>query len=44
MVDVGEAAPSFTLRDHNGEEISLEQFKGQKHVVLHTFVLAFTPG
>ena len=44
MAEVGQLAPSFTLRDHNREEVSLEQFKGQKYVVLHIFPVAFTGG
>lgn len=30
----GEPAPNFQLRDHNGNSISLESFRGQKNVVL----------
>lgn len=44
MIEVGSAAPNFSLRGHDGEEYSLGQFHGQKWVVLHTFPLAFTGG
>ena len=44
MVEIGQPAPPFTLRDHNREEVSLEQFKGQKYVVVHIFPACFTGG
>jgi peroxiredoxin len=44
MVDIGQSAPDFKLMDHNREEISLSQFKGEKWVVLHVFPSAFTGG
>ncbi len=44
MVEVGQPAPDFTLRDHNGEQVTLSQFKGQKAVVLSFHVLSFTGG
>jgi peroxiredoxin len=44
MVEAGQPAPSFTLKDHTGQEISLEQFKEQRYVVLHVFPAAFTSG
>ena len=43
MLQAGASAPEFTLRSHDGEEISLEQYR-DKWVVLHTFPLAFTGG
>jgi len=43
MLDVGSPAPSIKLKSHEGEEISLEQYRG-KWVVLHTFPLSFTGG
>ena len=33
MIAVGDAAPDFTLRSHQGDEISLAGFKGDKWVV-----------
>ena len=44
MIAIGDAAPDFTLRSHDGEEVSLSGYKGDKWVVLHTFPLAFTGG
>lgn len=43
-VQVGDTAPDFTLRDHNGNEVTLSSFKNQKNVVLAFYVLAFTAG
>ena len=43
-VQVGDPAPDFTLRDHNGNEVTLSSFKNQKNVVLAFYVLAFTAG
>ena len=34
FVHLGENAPEFSLPAVGGETISLEQFRGQKHVVL----------
>lgn len=41
---VGDPAPDFTLRDQNGQPVSLSSFKGKKNVVLAFYVLAFTGG
>lgn len=38
---IGDLAPEFTLKDTEGNDVSLEQFKG-KSVVLLFFPLAFT--
>ena len=43
MLDVGAKAPSFTLPDGDGTEISLDNFRGKK-VVLWFFPKANTPG
>ncbi len=43
MLDIGEKAPSFTLPDGDGTEISLDNFRGKK-VVLWFFPKANTPG
>ena len=43
MLEAGAATPDFTLRSHDGEEVTSEGLKG-KWVVLHTFPLAFTGG
>ena len=44
MVDVGQPAPSFTLKSHENQDDSLADFKGEKWVVLHIFPAAFTGG
>lgn len=41
-ISVGDAAPDFTLRDQNGADISLSDFKGQKNVVLVFYPFAFS--
>jgi len=43
MLEAGAPAPDFTLKSHDGEQISLNQYRG-KWVVLHTYPLAFTGG
>jgi mycoredoxin-dependent peroxiredoxin len=40
--EVGELAPTFTLRDQNNQKVSLEDFRGNKNVVLVFYPLAFT--
>ena len=42
MVDVGQAAPDFTLRDQDGAEVTLSSFRGERNVVLVFYPLAFT--
>ena len=42
MPSVGEPAPTFTLRSHQGGEISLEDFRGNKHVVLVFYPMDFS--
>ena len=42
MVDVGQAAPDFTLRDQDGAEVTLSSFRGERNVVLIFYPLAFT--
>ena len=41
---IGDPAPDFALRDANRNKVTLSDFKGEKHVVLAFYVLAFTPG
>ena len=43
MLEVGTKAPSFTLPDQTGEDVSLSNFSGKK-VVLWFFPKASTPG
>lgn len=40
-INIGDAAPDFTLKDQNGEEVSLSDFKG-KRVLLSWHPLAWT--
>jgi mycoredoxin-dependent peroxiredoxin len=42
MVEVGQRAPDFTLKDQNNEEVSLHGFAGRQNVVLVFFPVAFT--
>jgi peroxiredoxin len=39
---VGAIAPDFTLKNHDGNEVTLSQFRGQKNVILSFHPLAFT--
>ena len=43
MVEVGQAAPEFTLHDQEGNEVSLSDFRGQR-VVVYFYPKADTPG
>ncbi len=43
-IKVGDTAPDFTLRDQNGKQVSLHDFKGKKNVALAFYVFAFTGG
>ena len=43
-IKVGDQAPDLTLKDQNGNDVSLASFRGKKNVVLAFYVLAFTPG
>lgn len=43
-INVGSTAPDFTLRDQNGKQVSLHDFRGKKNVVLAFYVFAFTGG
>jgi len=42
MIEVGQQAPDFTLRDQNNEEVTLSSFRGQKAVLVIFYPLAFT--
>lgn len=42
MVEVGQAAPDFTLMDQNKQEVSLRDFAGRKNVVLMFYPSTFT--
>lgn len=41
-VELGDAAPDFTLRDQHGQDVSLSSFRGEKTVVLMFFPFAFS--
>ena len=41
-LEVGQPAPDFTLDAHDGSQVTLSSFKGQKNVVVFFFPKAFT--
>ena len=43
MIEVGTVAPGFSLADQFSRTISLDQFKGKRHVMLLFYPLDFTP-
>ena len=43
MLNIGEKAPNFTLKDKNGEDVSLKDFQGKK-IVLYFYPKDNTPG
>lgn len=42
-LSVGQIAPDFTLKTHDGRVVRLGDYRGQKNVVLAFFPLAWTP-
>jgi mycoredoxin-dependent peroxiredoxin len=42
MINIGERAPDFTLRDQNNEEVQLSSFRGRKAVLIIFYPFAFT--
>jgi mycoredoxin-dependent peroxiredoxin len=42
MLEPGTEAPDFTLKDQNGQPVTLSDFRGAKNVLLVFFPLAFT--
>ena len=44
FLGVGEQAPNFSLANQRGELVTLEQFKGDKNVVVYFYPKAMTPG
>jgi mycoredoxin-dependent peroxiredoxin len=42
-IEVGQEAPDFTLKNTDGEDVTLSSFRGQKNVVLAFYPLAFSP-
>ena len=43
MLNVGDAAPDFRVKTHEGKEVSLKDFRGKK-VLLWFYPKADTPG
>ena len=43
MIEIGSKAPSFSLNDQFGRNVTLEQFAGRKHLLLLFYPLDFTP-
>src|SRR5690606_23159765 len=43
-ITVGDKAPDFRLQASNGEEVSLTDFIGEKHIVLYFYPRDMTPG
>ncbi len=43
-VEVGKAAPAFTLKDQDGKEVKLAGFKGKKGVLIAFYPKDFTGG
>jgi len=43
MIAIGETAPGFSLKDQFDRTLSLDQFKGRRHVMLLFYPLDFTP-
>ena len=44
MLEENQTAPDFTAVDQDGEQLSLGQFKGDRHVVLYFYPKDDTPG
>lgn len=41
---IGNMAPAFTLKDQDGNKVSLKDFKGKSNIVLYFYPKAMTPG
>ena len=39
---VGDSAPDFTLKDQNGQDVALSEFRGRKNVVIVFYPFAFS--
>ena len=44
LLRVGDKAPDFSLRDHEGNRVTLSEFRGEKNVVLVFYPRDRTPG
>ena len=43
MLEIGAEAPAFSVRDHNGDTVTLADLRGEK-VLLWFYPMADTPG
>ena len=43
MVKIGDAAPDFKLKNEEGKDVTLSEFKGKKNVVLAFYPFDFSP-
>ena len=43
MISKGTKAPAFSLTDHLGRTVTLEQFAGKRHLMMLFYPLDFTP-
>ena len=41
---IGNVAPAFSLKNQNGELVSLKEFSGKKNIILYFYPKASTPG
>lgn len=41
-LEIGQAAPNFELKDHHGNTVTLDSFKGNKNVVVLFYPFSFT--
>ena len=42
--EIGQPAPDFTVPSHNGDDVTLSQFRGDKNVLLSFHIFSFTGG
>jgi len=43
MISPGDTAPGLNLQDQFARQVTLDQFKGKRHVMLLFYPLDFTP-
>jgi len=44
LLEIGDEAPDFALRDHEGKEARLSSFRGKGKVLVAFYPKDFTPG